>query len=69
VPTVVLATAHPAKFQHTLTGAWPDLPPRLSTLMQDPERMTKLANDAGKIEAYVAAHARYAQTNPARSPS
>jgi threonine synthase len=68
-PTVVLATAHPAKFPHTLTGAWPDLPLRLSTLMQDPERMTKLANDAGKIEAYVAAHARHAQTKQARSPS
>jgi threonine synthase len=60
-PTVVLATAHPAKFPHTLTGDWPPLPPRLSSLMRDPERMTKLANDAGKIEAYVAEHARQAR--------
>ncbi len=60
-PVVVLATAHPAKFPHTLTGAWPALPPRLSTLMTDPERMAQLPNDATKIEHYVAAHSRAAR--------
>jgi threonine synthase len=61
-PVAVLATAHPAKFPHTLTGAWPALPPRLATLMTDPERMTPLPNDVTKIEHYVATHARAANT-------
>jgi threonine synthase len=60
VPTVVLATAHPAKFPHTLTGQWPTLPPRLHALMTDPERITHLPNDATKLEGYVLAHARQA---------
>jgi threonine synthase len=58
IPSVILATAHPAKFPHTLTGAWPDLPPRLHNLMTDAERITQLPNDVSKIEAYVLAHAR-----------
>jgi threonine synthase len=61
-PIVVLATAHPAKFPHTLTHAWPTLPPRLGTLMTDKERMTPLPNDVTKIEQYVEAHARAAGT-------
>jgi threonine synthase len=60
VPTVVLATAHPAKFPHTLTGKWPPLPPRLDSLMTDPERITQLPNDVSKIEGYVLGHARQA---------
>ena len=59
-PVAVLATAHPAKFPHTLTGAWPPLPPRLSSLMKDPERITQLPNDVAKIEHYVETHARAA---------
>ena len=54
-PTVVLATAHPAKFPHTLTGEWPTCRHGLSTLMTDQERITHLPNDAARIEAYVAA--------------
>jgi threonine synthase len=58
IPTIILATAHPAKFPHTLTGAWPTLPPRLHRLMTDQERITQLPNDVSTIEAYVLAHAR-----------
>jgi threonine synthase len=61
VPSVILATAHPAKFPHTLTGEWPALPPRLSALMTDPERITHLPNDVSTIEQYVSAHARQAR--------
>jgi threonine synthase len=60
-PAVVLATAHPAKFPHTLTGEWPPLPPRLASLMTDKERITQLPNDVSKIEDYVVAHARQAR--------
>ncbi len=60
-PIAVLATAHPAKFPHTLTGDWPALPQRLATLMTDTERMIKLPNDIAKIEHYVEAHARAAE--------
>ncbi len=60
IPTVILATAHPAKFPHTLTGRWPALPPRLNSLMTDAERITQLPNDVSNIQAYVLAHARQA---------
>jgi threonine synthase len=55
-PTVILATAHPAKFpeaMRAITGIHPALPPRLSRLMTDAERMTHIANDATKIEAHI----------------
>ncbi len=41
VPGIVLSTAHPAKFpdaMEKITGVRPGLPPRLSTLLSDPER-------------------------------
>lgn len=55
-PQVVLATAHPAKFPDAMaaiTGGRPELPPRLSRLMTDPERVTKLADDLAAIERHV----------------
>ena len=61
VPQVVLATAHPAKFPDTMaavTGSRPGLPPRLSSLMTEPERITVLPNDIARIESYVADVAR-----------
>jgi threonine synthase len=59
--TVVLATAHPAKFpdaMQAITGVRPQLPQRLTRLMSDPERFDTLPNDAAAVEAYVTARAR-----------
>ncbi len=60
-PMVVLATAHAAKFPDAVeaaTGVRPALPLRLADLLDRPERMTVLPNDAGAIAAHIAAHAR-----------
>ncbi len=54
--TVVLATAHPAKFPEAMvaiTGQHPALPSRLAALMTDPERYTSLPNDLAAVEAAV----------------
>jgi threonine synthase len=59
-PHVVLATASPAKFpdaMEVIAGARPALPPRLSRLMTDPERMTVLPNDLAAVERFVAERA------------
>jgi threonine synthase len=56
-PRVVLATAHPAKFpdaMEAITGVRPALPPRLASLMTDPERVTVLPNDLAAVERFVA---------------
>jgi threonine synthase len=56
-PRIVLATAHPAKFPdalQTITGERPALPPRLASLMSDPERITSLPNDLAAVERFVA---------------
>jgi threonine synthase len=61
VPEVVLATAHPAKFPEAMrgiTGEHPALPPRLSSLMSDPERIQRLPNDLRAVEDYVERNAR-----------
>jgi len=58
-PTVVLATAHPAKFPDAIeeiTGERPPLPQRLGNLLSDAERMPKLANDLAKVQAFIRAH-------------
>ncbi len=58
-PTVVLATAHPAKFPDALqdiTGERPPLPARFSGLLTDEERMPKLPNDLAKVQAFIRAH-------------
>lgn len=58
---VILSTAHPAKFPEAMqdiTGRRPGLPPRLSNLMSDPERMDVLPNDQSAIERFIEARAR-----------
>jgi len=58
LPTVVLATAHPAKFPDAVaraTGERPALPPRLADLFERPERCETLANDAEALKTLVRA--------------
>lgn len=59
-PTVVLATAHPAKFPEAVlaaTGQTPETPARARALAERPERFESIAADAGKVAAYVRAFA------------
>jgi threonine synthase len=61
VPTVAMATAHPAKFPDAVgraTGQRPALPPRLADMFDRPERFTVLANDLAAVEAQVRALAQ-----------
>jgi threonine synthase len=56
VPTVVLATAGPAKFPETVaraTGVVPPLPPRLEHSYLGPERYSVLPNDARRLRAFI----------------
>jgi threonine synthase len=56
IPTIVAATAHPAKFPDAVaraTGIRPPLPPRLADLMHRPERFTTLANDLRDVQQAV----------------
>jgi threonine synthase len=58
VPTVAMATAHPAKFpdaiEHAI-GIRPELPPRLKDLMARPEHFVVLPNDLAAVETNVRA--------------
>ncbi len=57
-PTVVLATAHPAKFPDAVeraTGERPRLPARLADLYERPERLERLGNDAEALKRLVGA--------------
>ncbi len=61
VPTVAMATAHPAKFPEAMeraTGQPPPLPPRLADLYDRLERYTVAPNDLAAIEAGVRAVAQ-----------
>ena len=61
VPTVAMATAHPAKFPDAIeraTGMRPALPPRLADLFDRPERFIVLPNDLAAVEAGVRALTR-----------
>jgi threonine synthase len=63
VSTVVLATAHPAKFPDAVvraTGVHPPLPPHLADLFEREERCDVLPADAGALVAYLREHARVA---------
>jgi len=54
VPSVALATAHPAKFGEAVAaacGVGPELPPRLRDILQREERVTTVANDAAAVKA------------------
>lgn len=68
--TVVLATAHPAKFPDALkavTGISPQLPQRLSSLMTDVERFDVLPNDLAAVQDDIAAHAQARARAPAKA--
>ena len=55
-PMVTLATAHPAKFPDAVeaaTGNRPALPSRMSDLYDRPERVTRLPNDLGALQARI----------------
>ncbi len=56
VPTVVLSTAHPAKFPDAVeaaSGTRPALPAWLGNLMEREERIAHLPNEQAAVEAYV----------------
>ncbi len=58
VPTVAVATAHPAKFPEAMqraTGTRPPLPPRLADLYDRAERYSLAPNDLASVEARVRA--------------
>jgi len=60
-PTVVLATAHPAKFPDAVkaaTGVTPQLPPNLADLHERPEYYDVLPNDLSAVREYVIQHSR-----------
>lgn len=57
VPTITLATAHPAKFPDAVfraTGIEPPLPEHVIDLYERPERITVLPNDLTTVQAFVA---------------
>jgi threonine synthase len=61
VPTIVAATAHPAKFPDAVaaaTGIRPPLPPRLAGLYERDERFTRIPADLAAAEAAVRALVR-----------
>ncbi len=56
IPTVLLATAHPAKFPAAVedaTGIHPPLPKRMADLYERSERVTRVANDLGALETLI----------------
>ena len=56
VPMITLATAHPAKFPAAVEaacGVHPELPTRMADLFDRDERMTKVGNDLGAVEALI----------------
>jgi threonine synthase len=60
VPTIVLSTAHAAKFPEAVsaaTGVTPQLPGGRTGLSQKPERFDRLPAEAEAIKAYVRAFA------------
>ena len=60
-PTVILATASPAKFPDVMeqvTGQRPLLPSRLAHLLSNPERTQLLPNNLAAVQEFVAASTR-----------
>jgi threonine synthase len=60
VPMIVLETALPAKFAATIRealGREPIRPPALQGIEDLPRRFTVMPADAGRVKAYIAAHA------------
>ena len=61
VPTIAMATAHPAKFPDAIeraTGIRPALPPRLTDLFDRQERFSVLPNNLAAVESQVRALVR-----------
>ncbi|HEX3431995.1 MAG TPA: threonine synthase [Rhizomicrobium sp.] len=61
-PTIVVATAHPAKFPETVaraTGMVPPLPQRLKQSYLGPERFSVLPNDALTLRAFIEARSAH----------
>lgn len=59
VPMITLATAHPVKFPEPVVKAGldaPQLPVRLSDLMEREERFSVLPNSIAEVHAYIASH-------------
>ncbi|OYU40711.1 MAG: threonine synthase [Pseudorhodobacter sp. PARRP1] len=55
-PMITLATAHPAKFPDAVEkamGVRPQLPPRMADLFDRPERVTRVPNDLGALQALI----------------
>ena len=55
-PMITLATAHPAKFPDAVQAAMgtrPPLPPRMADLFDRPERVTRVKNDLGALQALI----------------
>jgi threonine synthase len=55
-PMITLATAHPAKFPDAVQeaiGQRPELPPRMADLFDRYERMTRVPNDLGRLQALI----------------
>ena len=60
VPMVTLSTAHPAKFSAAVeaaTGRHPALPEGFGDLMDRKQSLTVIANDQGRFEEFMLAHA------------
>ena len=58
IPTVAMATAHPAKFPDAMeraTGVRPPLPPRMGDLFEREEQFTIMPNDLAAVQAQVRA--------------
>ncbi len=57
-PMITLATAHPAKFPDAVEaaiGARPGLPAHMADLFERPERVARLPNDLGAVQAHIRA--------------
>jgi threonine synthase len=55
-PVICLATAHPAKFPETIRraiGITPPLPESINSLLQKPERMTRLPAQAEAVQKFI----------------
>lgn len=62
VPMLVLETAKPEKFPEIVreaTGVQLGMPEHLSDLLELPQRVTNMANEAGALRAYVEEHATH----------
>ncbi len=60
-PVVALATAHPAKFPDAIEraiGRRIELPERLASILDAPERVTRLGDDAAQVKTFIETHAR-----------